>query len=1284
MTFNLLKILCTTLIVLFINPTCFSQENFKTNVLLNWTSNDSININASDFDFSTDSKVYLGLKAYHNTVALDENETLEASLQNVVSVEINVNELDGALIDVLSSEFKIETVYKFNRGEKIAHINIEAFKKGSDNKIYKLISFTINNNISKIIGKTAKRVYSDNSVLSSGDWYKVAVSKSGIYKISGSDLQAMGFSLSSLSVENVHVHGNGGGVIPEANSDFRYDDIIENAIKIVDNNSNGLFDASDYLLFYAKGPNTWKYSSSKNSFNHTKNIYDDYAYYFVTINNTVGKRISDDPNTYSTANVSVDKFTDYAFHELDSLNLIKTGRVWYGEHYSIEDSHVFNFSFPNIVSTEKVLIKTNSAARSTLNSTMYFNVNGTERIISYAASSTDYLAYYAQITTDTFNFYTSNSSITVNTTYTKPNSSSQAWMNFIEVNARRYLTMSAGQMTFSDPVCVATNVTAEYTIENANSEVEIWDVSNSIEPMVMSSSLSNTSLKFVASADSLRTYVSHYGGYYSPIKIGKVSNQNLHALSNIDYVIIYDSRFKSQVEKLAAFHRNNSGLSVYTTILAPIYNEFGSGAQDISAIRDFMKMLYDKADGEVNKMPKYLLFFGDASYDYKNRVSNNTNLIPTYESPNSLSPKYSYCTDDFFGLYDNGEGANAEGDLDIGIGRFPITTVEQASGIVNKILDYQSTDNNIAGEIDDEQSGNAKMSDWRNKLCFIGDDEDSGIHTDYADDLARYVAENYPVYNIDKIYFDAYNQVTTPAGQRYPDVNTAINQTVENGSLIVNYTGHGGEEGWSHESVLNVSDINAWTNISKLPLFITATCEFSRYDDPERISAGEYVLLNSGGGGIALLTTSRVSYSNTNQDLNVVIFENILKENSGKYPRLGDIIRLAKVGSGSVSANKNFLLLGDPAMKLVNPEHEVVTTNIRDAKTGLEIDTLNALQIVNISGNVMKDGSIYSDFNGRVMVTIFDKVQTYSTLGNDEGSPVFNFELQKNIIYKGKVNATNGEFNFDFVVPKDIAYNIGNGKISYYATDGVTDANGYTDTLSVGGSYFMADVDEDGPELMLYINDTNFIDGGITDENPNLLAYVFDEHGINTVGNGIGHDITAIIDANSTSPMVLNEYYEAKTGDYKSGIISYPFYNLEDGSHTLDLKVWDVYNNSATASITFVVAANNMLAMEHLFNQPNPFKDQTSIVFEHNQSDNLMDVEVRIYNSFGKLVKIISTNVNSSGYRVGPGQLVWDGTNANGQKLATGLYVYNLRYKLTDSDGEEMYKELSNKMVLIK
>ncbi len=1270
------------ILVLTLSLNGYSQEIFSTDINLNWQQNK--NIKDANFDYSIQSEQYPGLLAYHTTFALENDEAIEISLSNTTSIIISPDSASNTLLNNLSKDFKISTQYLYNRGEKTADIKVECYKTNNANEVYKLNTFTLNTKIIKTdIGSTA-RTYASNSVLASGDWYKVAIAKSGIYKITASQMQTMGFSISNLNINHIRVYGNGGGMLPESNSTFRYDDIIENSIQVNDINSNGKFDANDYFIFYAKGPNTWHYSSSMKNFYHQKNIYDDYSYYFITVKSGNGKRVANDPNSYPVANKFVNEFSDFAFHENDSLNLIKTGRNWYGEHYSIENSHIFHFNFPNIIANESALVRSKTAARSTLNSTMYFNSNGTEHTVQFSATSTHYLSYYGDIRTDTFHFKTSNSSIRINTVYSKPSSSSQAWMDFVEVNARRHLTMVGGQMMFRDPKSIGANNTVEYTLENANSNIDIWEVSNHTEPYIMAHTISNNTMKFIASADSLRTYIAHYGGYITPKFIGKVSNQNLHSLSNIDYVILYDNIFKSQAEKLADFHRINSNLSVYTSTLEPVYNEFGSGARDISAIRDFMKMLYDKANGDISKMPKYLLFFGDASYDYKNRIANNTNLLPTFESKNSLSPTGSYCTDDFFGLLDNGEGNNSNGDLDIGIGRFPITTTEQADAMINKILQYTATgdyNNNSSCSVGNNSSN---MADWRNKLCFIGDDEDNGIHTSQANYLANYTYINYPVYNVDKLFFDAYPQIITPGGQRYPDVKNAINSSVEKGSLIINYTGHGGEEGWAHESVLEVSDINAWKNISNLPLFITATCEFSRYDDPERISAGEYVLLNKDGGGIALLTTSRVSWSSSNFALNKVIFQNILKKDNGEYPRLGDIVRLSKVGAGSISNNRNFLLLGDPAMQLAYPEGEVVTTDITDSKTGQQLDTISALQQVNIKGEVRFNGVVNSNFNGKVDVTIYDKIKEYTTLGNDDGSPIYTFKLQKSIIYKGKAEATNGLFDFDFVVPKDISYKFGNGKISYYASNDTIDANGYSDTLNIGGSYLFADDDTEGPGIELYINNTNFIDNGITDENPKLLAFVFDEHGINTVGNGIGHDISAIIDSKTTTPIILNDYYEAELGNFKKGVINYPFYKLDDGPHTLDVKVWDVYNNSSSASIRFIVASNNEMAMDNLFNAPNPFIDNTSIVFEHNQACNTLDVEVRIFNNSGQIVRIIKTNVNASGYRVGPGEIVWNGTSSNGTALAKGLYVYNVRYKITKEDGSEGYKELSSKMVLLR
>jgi len=744
------------------------------------------------------------------------------------------------------------------------------------------------NNKSQI--SSSARVYATNSILSSGEWYKIKIYKDGIYKLNGTDFQRMGFSLSNLSINKIRVYGNGGGMLSEANSVYRHDDIVENPIKVYDLNSNGIFDANDYLLFYDEGTQTWYYQTNLNRFVHRKNIYDDFAYYFITVKEGQGKRINNDTNIYASVNKFVNTFTDYKYHENDSLNLIKTGKQWYGEQFDIINIYSFNFSFPNIDNTSSVVVRTNMIARSTLNSTMLVRANSKEKTFTFSPINSNYLAPYASIIDDTLNLKTGNSNVNVQYVYSKPNSSAQAWLNYVEVTAQRHLTMTGGQMTFRNTEVVGIGNTAEYTLENANSNIEIWEVSDYLNPIIIQSSLNSNTHKFTCNADSLKTFVAHSGAYYIPIFIGKLENQNLHNLKNIDYVIIYNSKFKSQAEDLAEFHRANSNLRVYTTEAKPIYNEFSSGATDITAIRDFMKMLYDKASGNISDRPKYLLLFGDASYDYKNRVPNNTNLVPTFESSNSLAPTGSYCTDDYYGLLDNNEGSGASGNLDIGIGRFPITTVAEANTMVNKIKRYtkpEVTSTSVSTSCSNGNSGVPAMADWRNIFCFIGDDgdaKDGDIHMAQANYLADYIGDKYPDYNIAKILFDAYPQVITPGGQRYPEVNIAINQRVGKGALVINYTGHGGEEGWSHESVLEIKDINAWTNYNNMPLFVTATCEFSRYDDPGRVSAGELVILNPNGGGIGLLTTSRVAFSSSNFNLSKVLYKNILKQENGRYP----------------------------------------------------------------------------------------------------------------------------------------------------------------------------------------------------------------------------------------------------------------------------------------------------------------------------------------------------------------------------------------------------------------
>ena len=925
------------------------------------------------------------------------------------------------------------------------------------------------------------------------------------------------------------------------------------------------------------------------------------------------------------------------------------------------------------------------AARSiaATNNTFTTTANGNQLLSSVGSVGNDYTEF-AKGSNDTISFYSSSSTVNVSITFNNTSSSSIGWLNYIEINAIRALKMTTNQMLFREISSIGQNNITEFTLSNASSSLKIWDVTDFTEPKEIGNTLNGSNLIIRVGTDSLREFIAHNGNYYySTTFIEKIPNQNLHATAQKNMIIVSHPDFIAQANRLAEYHRNEDGLSVLVVEPKTIYNEFSSGIQDICGIRDFVKMFYDRAGTDASKLPKYLLLFGDGSYDNKNRLSYNTNYILTFQSRSSLQPTSSYVTDDFYGLMDDNEGFAANGNLDIGIGRFPVKSIEEAKNMVDKVIRYTSNGTSLgqSSGCNNFTSAIPNLGDWRNVVCFIADDEDGNTHINDAEKLARYLDTAHQVYNIDKIYFDAYHQISTPGGQRYPEVKEAINKRVEKGALLIDYVGHGGEVGWSHEGVLEVPDINSWTNKNNMPVFFTATCEFSRFDDPNRTSAGELVFLNPEGGAIAMFTTTRLAYSNTNYLLNHYFFRNAFKKVNGEYPRMGDLICKSKVESGSPKSNRNFVLLGDPALQMAYPESSCFTTHINgiSVSTVSVPDTLKALGKVTISGYVGDENGIKKqDFNGVLYPTVYDKGAIFTTLANDPASYPKNFKLQKNQLYKGKASIVKGDFSFSFIVPKDIAYQFGFGKISYYAANDETDANGYFSNVVIGGSSDNPIVDNTGPEIQIYMNDDNFVFGGTTDENPLLLCYVSDSNGINTVGNGIGHDIVATLDANTEKSIVLNDYYEANLDSYTNGKIRYPFNDLDVGTHNLKLKVWDVMNNSSEAYTEFVVSKSAELALKHVLNYPNPFTTKTSFYFEHNQPCVKLDVQIQIFTVSGKLLKTIDEIAFCNGYRAEP--INWDGKDDYGDRIGRGIYIYKLRVKTNDNK----YSEKIEKLVILK
>ena len=1170
----------------------------------------------------------------------------------------------GVIKESLEVNSYITTIKK----QPYASVAFTPLRLSSSGNIQKITSFKIK--IDDIVpqttaGKTGKRSFKVRSVLASGNWYKIGIRREGIYKVDYAMLDDMGFNMTNLQSAQIRLFGNGGGALPIENSEPRIDDLAENRIEIHDG-GDGSFDPGDYFLFYGQNQTEQTYDEDREEFIHEINPYTDSTFYFITRDYAVGapKRVTPKANLTTGADLTLNTFMDMQYHEEDRINLIKSGRRWYGERFSVRRSYTFPFSFPDVVTSEPVKVTVAAASRAIRRpSSFTVAVNGSDQNnkIEFTRGITPgYATTYALYDEVTNTAQSNSSNVNVSVTYDNTSSADIGWLDFVRVNTTRQLSYRDNHMTFRHPDTKDANV-VQYTVSRMGQNIEIWDVTEPHNAMKQEGSRSGNTFTFRTEGGEIKEYILFDPeNPRTPHFSQKVKNQNLHALPQTDYLIIAHPPYRNAANQLAKFHEDRGEFSVRVVNINEVYNEFSSGAPDLTAIKDFMKMFYDRAGTDESKMPKYLLLFGAASYDYKNRISGNTNHIPIYQSVNSESPTGSFMSDDYVGFLDDDEGDDIRSGLDIGIGRIPVNTSSQAQNVVNKILRYHRLPQTFGS--------------WRNRLTWVADDLDHALSTNLpihmrdSDILAEKIKSRYPSYNHNKIYFDAFQKTSTAGGQRYPEVTEEINKSMTNGTLLMTYVGHGGVSGWAHERVLRIQDITGWTNRHAMPLFLTATCEFTRFDDPERTSAGEFVLINPDGGGVGLMTTTRLVYASPNFQLANTFTDYLFEAVDGRTPTLGDLLMLSKdITLNNITLSnginyRNFSLLGDPAMRLAYPQYTVKTTQAPD--------TAKALQKVTINGIVTNDyGQKQENYNGIVYPVIFNPRRLITTLDNDnEGA--FQFLDRTGIIFNGKAEVKKGEFEFSFVVPKDVDFDYGNAKISYYTDDRRIDGNGHDLDIVVGGIYENAKEDNTPPDVQLWMNDENFVSGGITDENPYLYARVFDESGINTVGSGVGHDITAVLDENTANPIILNDFYESDLNSYQSGTIKYPFTDLEQGRHTLSLKVWDVHNNSAEAYTEFVVAGSEELAIEHLLNYPNPFTTHTSFYFEHNAPGQSLEVRVQIFTVSGKLVKTIDGIHASDGFRVGP--IDWNGRDDYGDAIGKGVYVYKV--KVTAPTGESVDK----------
>ncbi|NTW25527.1 MAG: type IX secretion system sortase PorU, partial [Lentimicrobium sp.] len=1142
----------------------------------------------------------------------DGADAVSASISEVVFADLTdiEKQLTSTITFPVSPDPKVELMFERRKPRAVFRMHPFGLNPATGTT-GKVVSFTLTLNYELGAELKSVRAYAENSVLSSGDWYKIYIDESGVYKLTWDQMQGMGMNMSGLNPDMIRIFGNGGALLEEAAGEDRIDDLAENAIKVVTANP-GTFVQGDYVLFYGKGTRTWALNPFTLKLDHTTHFYADQACYFVTIGPEPGKRIQQDITPEGEPNYFSDKYTDYVVYEQDNLNLIKSGRKWFSDKldYYTRTLTLPVYQFPDMDMSETAAVRFGIAGRASAQ--LSFNV-----IINDEVVATNTMAGinnpndYARELMTSASFTPASTSLSVVVKFNPPNNTALGWVDFVSLNVRSHLRFKGGQMLFSDPKSTGNGKLTSFTMTNAVDGLELWEVTDPINVKSVAITKTGDQYTFRRASSKLNELLAFDGtSFMSPVPGEKVVNQNLHATGNYDMILITHPEFAEEAERLAMLHNNKGDVSVTVISLPEIYNEFSSGIQDITAIRDFMKMLYDR--GAETAQPQYMLLFGNSSYDVKNRTPNNSCFIPTFQSDNSVKPVLSFLTDDYYGLLDNGEGANqAAGLVDVASGRLIVRTKEQAKILVDKIEHYLNNPESTHG-------------DWRNSLIVVADDENKNTHLEQAEGLTAQIERQYPVYNVEKIYFDAYKQNSTPGGSRYPDVNREIVTRVEKGAVLTNYIGHGGEVGWADERVLEISDINGWTNYDRMGLFFTATCEFSRFDNPAHTSAGELVFLNPNGGAMSLITTTRLAYASTNAALNLSFIDTVFKTSGGEYPRLGDILRHTKNDNQYSVNNRHITLFGDPSLRLPNPKHKVVTTAVLSYPDGEEADTLFANSLATVEGEVHDyNDQLLSGFNGVVYVKVYDKSSKVRTLGQDTESYAVDFRVQKSILYQGKASVTEGKFSFTFPVPRDIDYSFGRGKISYYATNGTEDAQGYFKNFIIGGSVDQVVEDLTGPDIKLYINDTAFAEGDYSNENPKLIAYLHDDSGINTVGNGIGHDIVATIDGDSYNSVLLNDYYVSNLDSYQDGAVNYQYFNLPDGEHTLTLKAWDVFNNSSSKTITFNVKRNIVLAVDEVKAYPNPSAGDVWFSFGHNQFDGVFTADMEIYTLTGVLVRTI-------------------------------------------------------------
>ncbi|MGI6718648.1 MAG: type IX secretion system sortase PorU [Bacteroidales bacterium] len=1248
----------------FFNYCVFSQEI----VNLNWTQN--INIENQDFEnisvlnFQDAQHLvennYLPLYYKNNEAKIDNAEVEFTILETFVLDKNSLKDIDLSKVD---SNFKLNYYYSYNRKKPFLNIKVLPIKYDKETDQYEVIkSFTYNIdplNVTSSPKKEKSGLY--DSPLKSGNWYKIFVSESGFYKITYNELKSLGLDIDNINPKTIKIYGYGGGMLPEITGEFRHTDLHQIPITIV-GEEDGKFNSTDYITFYAGGPDKWEWDEEKRMFIFSKNYYSRKAGYYITYGNTNGKRYSYKEPITDTIDFTLNKYVDCQGISPTEYKPLPSGRTWFSEPFMGKKNYKFNFNSPAEDHNNNSFVYYSFVGRQLQPTTINVKINDvydvTHNLKAYSPGLETPWGGYVNPFSQNAPFFLDKNEVNIEVDYHTVGLESKAILDQIDINTICKAIYNGGELEirYFPHLLLHKNV-FEYSIYTNDKNIEIYDISDPADAKKVKFDIDGNLRKFKSYNDT-STYICFNNSNFKTVELGtKISNQNIHGITPPEYVIVYKKHLKDQAEQLYNYHKS-TGKEVAFIEIDLVYNEFSSGVQDGTAIRDMLKYWYDNAP--EGKEPKYLLLFGATSYDPLNRISSNAYDLPSYQSKESISPNFSYCTDDFFGCLDDGEGnlQNSGNIMDIAVGRIPTHEVSYAKDVTNKILNYLNHDKE-------------KFGNWQNRVTLVCDDADKvgdRAFLKYSEVFADEIKKRAKYVNIKKIYCNAYEQITTPGGQKYPDVNKDIKNNFEEGTLLWMYMGHSGPKQIAHEEIVSSTDANSWQHFNKLPFIVTYSCSLMPFDDPSLLSVGHYILYNPQGGAVALLASTRSSWAAPSRDFGKSLIESLfpISDNKG-YPTVGQAVAYAKnQHANNIMNTRQFVLFGDPAMPLNYPKlkNKAKITELKVDE--MASDTIRALSTVNIKGVVEDNfGNVNTNFNGLLYVDVLDKPKRTTSLGNDDDLQTV-FYVENSYLYKGKVNIENGNFSFNFIVPKDIAYNYDTAKMYFYFHDDIIDGNGYYDEFLVGGVSNSYIEDNTGPDITLYLDKETFQDGDEVSENPILYAKLYDESGINTTGSSIGHDLIAYLNDSIANNYVLNEYYENDLNSFQSGSIKYNLYNMPAGRNKITLRAWDVFNNSSSKSVNFVVLSSDEILISDLITYPNPFEDNITFQISNNQSGKSFDATLYIMDFNGKLIKTLKSKYYATG--INDNIFEWDGTTDMGNKIGKGIYLYRLL--LVSKDGK--------------